>query len=147
MSDIETHDVIGSMKEGACWGNWSMSDNACSHCAIQKYCEDESKKIAASEATDKEEIIDEPSDAGVPDVAPIDFIIGTLGGKYEYTTRETDKSKGHYFKRAGESKEFIAIIVAKQGSRVKFMSKNGVKIVDKINSIEEAESLLKELPT
>jgi hypothetical protein len=145
MSQVETHDVIGEMEPGACWGTWSVSDIACSKCVINKRCEEYTKSKNSGESEGKgEEFVAESSEDAVPEISPMEFLIQTLCDKYEYTTKENSTARGDYFKRNG--KIAIEIITSKRNGKVKINSTKGVKLVDKINSVAEAESILKELP-
>jgi len=142
MSDTAVREV-GKNMEGSCWGRWDISEPACSECAIGKRCEERTKKRTSQEEI-KENAVEEPSSGGVAEVSPMEFIIGTLGGKYEYTTKENDTAKADYFKKDG--KTVIEILTSKKTGKIRIRSSRGVKCLSPIKSIDDAQSALRELP-
>lgn len=132
-----------SDQDWVCWGEWDLTESACSVCSIKKRCEEKTKKGIPQEES-KENAVGETSSEGVEEVSPMEFIIGTLGGKYEYTTKENDVAKADYFKKDG--KTIIEILTSKKTGKIRIRSSRGVKCLSPIRSIDDAQAVLKELP-
>jgi hypothetical protein len=66
-----------------------------------------------------------------------------LSGKFEATTKENDKAVAHYFAKDGVN--VFTVIVSKLNGKLKLQSQTSDKILDTLQSIEEAEEIVKEM--
>ena len=99
-SEIEVQDMMGKLDEGACWGSWSVSDQACARCVIMAQCSDATKKrqsgaaaVGPTKPPPHEDIVEE-----IPDSDPLEYMLKWLEGKYERSTKKgSDGKTAHYF--------------------------------------------------
>jgi hypothetical protein len=143
MSRFEIQDATGYL-DGCCFGTWSMSDAGCSKCGVAKDCEQISKKgVSAQDEEATQEIILTEEEKKLPDIPPLQYMLALLESKYDSHTKENDKATGHYYTKDG--KDVLTVIVAKTTGKVKLFAGEKSRLVDGINSIEDAEELVKEL--
>lgn len=124
-----------------CFGHWLVSDAECIRCAIADNCEKRTKsKVDDEKSTDDDSIECEPQKK----ITPLDYMLQILSGKFEHETDEKDKAVIHKFRQDGRT--VLAIIIGAYG-KIKIMSltKKKEKIFGRLESIEEAESVLAEM--
>lgn len=126
-----------------CFGHWVVSDPECSRCAIADNCEKRTK--AKAEEADRPQ---EPEDNGEGEeqkpLPPLEYMLQSLGGKFDQETEERDRAILHKFKRDG--KTVIAVAIGAYG-KIKIVSipKNKQKVFGNLASTEEVESVLAEM--
>lgn len=124
-----------------CFGNWLVSDPECGKCAKAEACEKRTK--VRSEESDQE-----PEGSGgveeASPVVPLDYLIQSLGGRYDKETEEKEKAVLHKFRDNG--KTVIAVAVGITG-KVKIVSvaRNKSTVFERLQSIEEVETVLREM--
>ena len=145
MSKFEIHNATGHL-EGACFGLWDMSDSSCTKCLVSKYCEE---KVKRSKPNQEESKIQEPEvaltedDKKLPEISPLEYLFELLSGRFESITKENDKAVAHYFAKDGIN--VFTVIVSKLNGKLKLQSQTSNKILDTLQSIEEAEEIVKEM--
>jgi len=124
-----------------CFGNWLVSDPDCGKCAKAEACEERTK-------TRSEESDQEPEGSGgvedVSPVSPLDYLIQSLGGRYDQDTEEKERAVLHKFRENG--KTVIAVAVGTTG-KVKIVSvvRNKSTVFERMQSVEEVEAVLREM--
>ena len=131
-----------------CFGiRWEASVADCVRCALSSRCQTitkqmESGKIPPAPKQEKREEI-EPIDETVP----LDYLLTSLGGRYDRTDEESDEATGIYFKD-GDDVVFL-VIISKLNGRVKIQipTKDEIKekILDSLETVEDVEKVLAEL--
>lgn len=142
MSRFEIRDATGYL-DGTCFGTWSMSEAGCVKCLVSKDCEQISKKEVSAQDEAAQEIVLTEEEKKLPDIPPLEYMFSILEGRYDAMTKENDKAIGHYFAKDGNI--MLTIIVAKQTGKVKLFAGGKSKMVNNVNSIEEAEELVREM--
>ena len=146
MSKLELHDVYGYL-DGDCFGLWDMSNPACTtgKCLVAKHCEEKTKRgVVVQEETKIQEIVLTEEEKKLPEIAPMEYMLDLLKGRFEYSMKENDKAIAHYFLKDG--KTVFTIIVSKTNGKVKLQSALcEPKVFNSLASIEEVEEILKEM--
>ena len=133
---------LSKYQYGKCFGNWLVSDPECSKCALSDKCEKKTKlKIEESDKDGEENVVTETRNNVS---APMDYLLKSLSGQFDYERSEKDKAILHKFSQNG--KLIIAVVIGAYG-KIKIISvrKNTQKIFGNIESIEEAEGILAEM--
>lgn len=143
MSNFEIHSVEGHL-DGTCFGLWDMSDPLCTKCLVTKYCEEKNKRGGSPQDSKIEtDMITAEENDKLPDISPLEYMFELLESKFDATTAENDKAVAHYFTK--DDKKVFAVIVSKQNGKLKLNSQTGSKVLDKLQSIEQAEEIVKEM--
>jgi len=126
-----------------CFGNWEIADSECIRCSISEGCEKKTKNksVEIAEINELEDI----SECETPEkISPLEYLLQRLAGKFEKDEEEKGKAKIYKFRLSGKLK--IAVIVGESG-KIKVMSfqKKTEKILDGLNSVDDAEDILKEM--
>lgn len=140
---MELQDAAGGIEPGSCEGNWDANDPLCSRrsCMNSEKCE----RITKAEKFEKKSEAHETAESEEKDaveLSPFETLLRVLTDQYSCKTSETDKAKMFQFTK--DNKPVIDIFVTKTG-KVRFVSKKGIKTINGIDSIEQAEAILKEL--
>jgi hypothetical protein len=130
-----------------CYGHWVVSDPECVKCALSDGCEKRTKaKVSEVDHAKEVEVDSGPED--VKTVLPLDYLLQSLGGKFDQETEEKEKERAiiHKFHDVKTKKVMIAVIVGFSG-RVKIVSvpRNISKVLEGIDSIEQVELVLAEI--
>jgi hypothetical protein len=140
MNGLEMCDAKGSL-DGSCFGElWDISSVDCAKCFVRKLCEDKTKRGTAVQ----EDVPGSDEDVVMPEIPPMEYMIDLLKGRLDYKVQENDKAIAHYFRK--DEKPVFTIIISKTNGKVKLQTATGQsKVVDKIESIEQVEGLIKEM--
>jgi hypothetical protein len=124
-----------------CFGKWLVSDPDCGKCAKAEACEKKTKVRF-------EEADQEPEGSGgveeVSPVAPLEYLIQSLGGRYDQEKEEKERAVLYKFKDNG--KTVIAVAIGVTG-KVKIVSviRNKSTVLEGVQSVEDVESVLREM--
>lgn len=129
-----------------CFGHWLVSDAECGHCAVADSCEKRTKaRVEEVERPVKAQDSDGNGDAEEEKVVtPLDYLLQSLGGKFDHEVEERDKAALHKFRQDG--KMVIAVAIG-TGGKIKIVSiiKNKQKVFGSLSSVEEVEEVLAEM--
>ena len=128
-----------------CFGNWIVSDSECRKCAVNDECEkrtksrieDRAKEVQDSETEDNSEEINN-------ELAPLEYIIQSLSGKYDQEFEETEK-KVKLYKFGKDGKHVINLGISESGNKIVIAITGKKKVFDSPTSIEEAEEIMTEM--
>ena len=125
-----------------CFGFWVLSCDECLRCAVASNCEMRTKEktteVENPPELDTGEIIEHKV------VTPLEYMLKSLGGKFDQVSEEKGKAIIHKFKNDG--KTVIAVAIGEQGKiKIVSISKNISKIFGCLESYEEVESVLAEM--
>jgi hypothetical protein len=73
---------------------------------------------------------------------PVEYMLGVLKGRSECKESETDKAKMYQFRE--DDQPLIDIFISKSG-KIRLVSSKGVKTLNTIDSIAQANAILEEL--
>jgi hypothetical protein len=128
-----------------CFADWDATDASCKGCAITKDCERATGRQKNGTPPPQEppeqqgqETVEEP------EVNPLDYLLDSLGGKYDRQDRIGDKATGYYFEEDSRTK--VLVTVSKESGRVRVQAKGYERIFDSIESVEAAEEILGAIP-
>ena len=130
-------DVNSNVKTAPCFGTeWDGSHPDCMKCfpAVFEACKIKTKKYR--ENRDTELKLEQKKQ-------PLDIVIGALRDKFDYSTKETTQNQVHYFKRNG--KGVFVITLQKRSKKVKFQTPKSVYQFNKLESVKQIESILREI--
>jgi hypothetical protein len=141
-------DTVG--KQPDCYGvMWDMSAPECGGCIIKKECERSTRRrsegvppppvpVEAEKppATEIEESAEEAT--------PLKHLLRSLEGKYDRVDRVREHAIAHYYTKDG--KNIILITESRESGRIKIQSKGYECIFDSVESLEQAEEILKSIP-
>jgi len=150
-NNIEIQDAAGEIKPGDCKGNWDVNDPLCSprSCVISVRCERITKEGKSKKGTEPQKVVQQ--DAEKPKVLsteesakenPVEYLLGVLKGRSECKENETDKVKMYQFRE--KDQPLIDIFISKSG-KIRLVSKKGVKTLNTIDSVSQANAILEEL--
>jgi hypothetical protein len=128
-----------------CHGHWVVSDPDCAKCAYKSAEACEKRTKARVEEVDNSKEVDESGEVEeIVPVSPLDYLLQSLEGKFEKTTEEKERAILHKFCQNG--KFVIAVVIGIMG-KIKVVSilKNKARVFEKLDSIEEVESVLMEM--
>jgi len=129
-----------------CFGHWLVSDAECSRCAVSDSCEKRTKtRTAESDIPEKTQETEGDTEVeAAKEVAPLDYLLQSLGGKFDHEIEERDKAVLHKFRKEGKTVIAVAIGV---GGRIKILSvvKNTQKVFGSLSSVAEVEEVLAEM--
>lgn len=127
---------------GKCFGHWLVSDAECAKCALSDKCEKRTK----TKVDEQEKCLDavDTNDSAEQAVTPLDYLLKSLSGRFDYEIDEKEKAVLHKYSQGG--KLVIAVVVGSFGKiKIVSVSKNTQKIYGAISSVDEAEEILKEM--
>ena len=123
-----------------CFGHWLVSDSECNKCAVRDECEKRVKSRVDDKSQEAEG--DDPGEV-VSSLSPLDYILQSLSGKYDQEFEETDK-RVKVYRYSKDGKEEIILGIAESGKiMVAVLGKR--KVFERPNTIEESETILKEM--
>ncbi len=131
-------------KKPKCFGiHWDASVADCIKCALSSRCQTitkqiESGKILPAPKQEKQEEI-EPTEETVP----LDYLLTSLEGRYDRTDKESEGATGIYFKD-GDEVAFL-VIISKKNGRIRIQTPTKEKILDSLETVDDAEKVLVEL--
>jgi hypothetical protein len=132
-----------------CFGFWVVSELECVKCALSESCEKRTKAKVEEVDRSKDSDVDTEADGNVeseevPVLSPLNYLIQSLAGKFDQETDEKENAILHKFRNNGRT--VIAVAIGAYG-KIKIVSvvKNTSKVFDKLESIDEVESVLKEM--
>jgi len=134
-------------KQPDCFGIlWDDAAQECVKCSISSYCQRSMKKredgtppeepeVPPAEATESEP--QEPTN-------PLDYFLQSLEGRYDREDKVGENAIGHFFRENGNNA--ILVTESKASGRLKVQTTKGYeRILDSIQSIEQAEEILKDI--
>lgn len=134
MDGIVMSDVNSNVKTVPCLGTaWDGSHPDCQKCLPKVFDICKIRTQEHKEAKEREAKLEYKKQ-------PLDFVIEALRNRFDYSVKETEKVKAHYFKRDG--KKFI-IAVSKTDKKVRFQTSKYVKVLSQIKSVQQIESVLR----
>lgn len=143
MNTLELQNAHGYLN-GSCFGLWDISDPACNKCLICKECEIKIKRKSSTHEEILTESVVLKEDEDLPEISPLEYLIDSLKGRFDYNTKSNEKAIAHYFTK--DELPILNIIVSKESGKIKLESSVfTTKIIDGFNSIEEVEGIIKEV--
>lgn len=126
-----------------CYGHWLVSDQECIRCAVSDGCEKRTKAIL-SDSVKKPEECNVSGESEHVEIKPVDYLVERLKGSFDHDKDEQEKAVIHKF--SVEGKIHLAIVIGVLG-KIKIISvlKKKEKIFGSIQSVQEAEEILKEM--
>lgn len=131
-------------KKPTCFGiRWEESVADCARCALSLKCQIITKqiksgKIPPAPKQEKEEEIET-----IDEAVPLEYLLTSLGGRYDRIDEESEGARGVYFKD-GDEVAFL-VIISKLNGRIKIQTPTGEKILDSLETVDDAERVLAEL--
>ena len=137
MEGVVMSDANSNVKTAPCFGTeWDGSHPDCMRCflAVFDACRIKTKKYREDKDT---ELKSEQKKL------PLDIVIDALRDKFDYNMKETKQAQVHYFKRDG--KGIFIIAFQKKSKKVRFQTPKSVYQFNKLESVNQIESILKEI--
>ena len=127
-----------------CFGNWLVSDPECRKCAVKDECEKRTKSRVEDKTKESQDSEVEENGEVDPTLAPLDYILQSLSGKYDQEFEETDK-KIKLYKFFKDGKKVVSLGISESGQKIVVAVIGNKKVFDSPTTIEEAEALMTEM--
>jgi uncharacterized protein YkuJ len=130
------------MKPGDCLGTFEENNPLCTgKCVWRLRCEKLTKENLKAAQKEAPEESDKELDK-VPEPSPAEHLVALMSGRYKCQTREGDGAKAYYFQKEGKN---IALVVFAPSGKVKIQSVRVTRVLDRIESVAQAEELVREM--
>ncbi len=132
--------------EPTCFGvQWEASAAECSGCFLVPRCQiiTEQRKSGNVPAPAEEPKGKEKLSEAVEPEEPLEHLLKALEDRYDRTDEERDNATGIYFKDGG--KIVVLVVVSKSTGRMKIQTSAKQKVLESLESIEDAEEVLADI--
>jgi len=116
---------------------WDASAPECTSCFVSSKCRQLTEQRKSGGLPAPEEPPEPAEDAKL---SPLEHLIQSLEGKYERSDDDRDEAVGHYFRDKGQV--VALVVVSKESGRVKLETPSKHRILEALETVEEAEEAL-----